>query len=92
MYRDFDSNRYGNGSKNGETWREAAGSERWSRKWGESHVDGQVRKYGSSSSGEQWDVVSRKGNQGLRKVQYTWKKVVTDSKQLMKISTPSPPD
>jgi len=42
----------------GETWRVGAGGERWSRTWGETiGADGEVRKYGQSTSGERWDTV-----------------------------------
>jgi hypothetical protein len=44
--------------KVGETWRVGAGGERWSRTWGETiGKDGEVRKYGQSTSGERWDTV-----------------------------------
>ena len=89
---DEDFDRYGNGSKNGETWREEAeSSQRWSRAWWETHDGGVVRKYGRSSSGEQWDVTSHNRRQGVRKVQYTWNRAVADSKQLIAISKPPPP-
>jgi hypothetical protein len=49
----------GSGKKEGETWRVGAGGERWSRTWGEViGADGAVRKYGQSTSGEQWDYDS----------------------------------
>lgn len=47
---------HGKGTKSGETWSVSAGGERWNRSWGEEHFgDGNVRKSGSSTSGEYWD-------------------------------------
>lgn len=89
---DEDFDKFGNGWKNGETWREAKGNDRWSRKWGEEHNQGTVRKYGSSTAGEQWDLTVNQERFVTRKVQHTWRRIVNDSKQLMAIDNPLPPD
>ena len=90
---DFDN--HGNGWKSGETWRKAANSvERWSRQWGEEHNHGRVRKYGSSTSGERWDLtVSQEHCFITRKVPsaHKWKKVLENSAQLMAIVAPERP-
>jgi len=50
----------GQGSKNGETWSESAGGDRYQRWWGENHFgDGYVQKFGHSSTGEHWDVTEQ---------------------------------
>merc|ERR1712118_68312 len=90
---DFDN--HGNGWKSGETWRKAANSvERWSRQWGEEHNHGRVRKYGSSTSGERWDLtVSQEHCFITIKVPsaHKWKKVLENSAQLTAIVAPERP-
>ena len=56
----------GKGEKTGETWQETVDSHglgdhhKYQRWWGESHIgDGNVRKYGNSTTGEHWDVVEQ---------------------------------
>ena len=46
----------GRGDKNGEVWSVDGSGHRYQRWWGEAHIgDGRVRRYGHSTSGEQWD-------------------------------------
>ena len=47
----------GVGEKNGETWQDIPGQDKYQRWWGENHFgDGRVQKHGNSSTGEHWDV------------------------------------
>ncbi|KAI8103336.1 hypothetical protein M9435_004675 [Picochlorum sp. BPE23] len=49
--------KHGVGEKNGETWQEIPGQDKYQRWWGENHFgDGRVQKHGNSSTGEHWDV------------------------------------
>ena len=86
------------GSKKvGETWRVGAGGERWSRTWGETvGENGEVRKYGKSTSGERWDTVEEKGKKENSESdssekelpfedQYGWSEALADSERLLAI-------
>lgn len=82
------------GTKQGETWRVGSNGERWSRTWGEIHEpDGTARKYGTSTSGENWDITSNEptsAEQGYP--QYGWHEVLENTFQLLSIPTPERPD
>jgi hypothetical protein len=84
----------GGGKKEGETWRVSPGGERWSRTWGEvieGGAGGGVRKYGQSTSGEQWDYESgtpEGGGYYDRMRGYSWGEVVENSTRLLSIETP----
>ena len=50
----------GRGSKHGEVWTVGRGGERYNRYWNEEHAgEGNVRKYGHSTHGENWDSWER---------------------------------
>jgi len=79
----------GKGTRGGETWRVSANGERWSRTWGETHSGaGSVRKYGRSTSGEQWDLVLTEASNHEAMPAYTWEDAVEGSLQLLSIESP----
>ena len=78
----------------GETWRVGAGGERWSRTWGENIApDGEVRKYGQSTSGERWDTTdaSPTSQQPYYDLtpEYGWEEALEDSERLLAIEPPT---
>lgn len=74
------------GRKGGETWWEGGGGERWNRTWGEEHnATGWVHKYGSSSSGEQWDTHEPMETAFERKPHYGFKECLEDSWRLQQV-------
>eukprot|EP00899_Mesostigma_viride_P008111 jgi/Mesvir1/17300/Mv07699-RA.1 len=83
----FDAN--GAGTKKGETWSVNANNERWTRTWGEEHRPNRVvRKYGHSTSGEQWDVIVMGDQYALWKSDtphYGWADAIGASMQLLSI-------
>ena len=52
------------------------------------NCDSVVRKYGNSTSGEQWDLTVNQERFVRRKVQHTWKKIMSNCNQLMGIDKP----
>jgi len=77
----------GTGTKSGETWRVSPSGDRWSRTWGESHGAGAVvRKYGRSTTGEQWDISEKAEDTAYEGVPVNgWAEAVESSLQLLAI-------
>ncbi len=81
----------GDGAKSGETWREEPNGEVWRRTWGEEVFEnGEVRKYGESTTDEKWDVTTRTGESA--KTPYfdggkpdTWEEALRKSEKLLNI-------
>ena len=81
----------GEGTKSGETWREQPNGEVWRRTWGEEiFANGEVRKYGESTTDEKWDVMTRTGDSA--KTPYfdggkpdTWEQALRKSDKLLNI-------
>ena len=81
----------GDGAKSGETWREQPNGEVWRRTWGEEvSANGEVRKYGESTTDEKWDVTTRTGESA--KTPYfdggkpdTWEEALRKSEKLLNI-------
>ncbi|ERN01484.1 uncharacterized protein LOC18429567 [Amborella trichopoda] len=83
----FDPN--GHGVKQGETWWEGLGGERWNRTWGEQHNgSGWVHKYGKSSSGEHWDTHVQQDTWYERFPHYGFDLCFENSKELRKVTKP----
>ncbi|KAI4336708.1 hypothetical protein L6164_015200 [Bauhinia variegata] len=76
----------GIGSRHGETWHISPSSEHWSRTWGEEHFgNGEVHKYGQSTTCESWDIVVDEETYYEAEPHYGWADVVGDSIQLLSI-------
>jgi hypothetical protein len=81
----------GDGAKSGETWREQPNGEVWRRTWGEEvFANGEVRKYGESTTDEKWDVTTRTGD-SAKKPYFdggkpdTWEEALRKSEKLLNI-------
>ena len=87
----FESN--GEGQKSGETWRVSPSNERWSRTWGETHEPGgSVRKFGRSTTGEQWDTTEKQPSSYNGSPSVGWAEAVENSLQLLAIEPLPRPD
>ncbi|CAA7403545.1 unnamed protein product [Spirodela intermedia] len=76
----------GVGSRRGETWHVTPTGDRWSRTWGEEHLgNGNVHKYGKSTTGESWDIVVDEDTYYEAEPHYGWADVVGNSSQLLSI-------
>lgn len=76
----------GPGTRQGETWHVSPTGERWSRTWGEEHFgNGEVHKYGRSTSGELWDARVEEATYYEAEPHYGWAEAVANSLQLLAI-------